>query len=148
MTGYAVEDVKRMIELLAHIYDIIDDLVAKKYVPYYKWAITEMKYIIRRENKIAVSFFDNAGLCPLCRQEIKAESIDNMFYCPNCGQRIDVIINKIPEKLYGIKNTNTGEIVFNARGVPYHTYDAALKRLRQLDEDKYTIVIYKISDNN
>ena len=89
-----------------------------------------------------------AILCPLCRQEIKAESIDNMFYCPNCGQRIDVIINKTPEKLYGIKNTNTGEVVFNARGVPYHTYDAALKRLRQLDEDKYTIVTYKISDNN
>lgn len=57
MTNYAVEDVKRMIELLAHIYDIIDDLVTTKYVPYYKWAITEMKYIIRKENKIAVSFF-------------------------------------------------------------------------------------------
>lgn len=145
---YAVEDIKRMVELLAHIYDIIDDLVVTKYVPYYKWAISEMKYIIRKRNIIAVSVIDNVRFCPQCRQKIKAESIDNIFYCSNCGQRIDIGINTAPEKLYGIKNTNTGEIIFNARGGAYHTYDAALKKLKQLGTDNHIIVTYKISDNN
>lgn len=144
---YAVEDIKRMVELLHHIYDIIDDLVIAKYVPYYKWVIPEMMSIIRKQNKTAVSVIDNSKFCFLCGKRIKVENISNTFYCSNCGQRIDLSIQSTPKILYGIKNTTTGEVIFNARGGAYHTYDAALKKLKQLGEDEHMIVTYKLSNN-
>ena len=78
---------------------------------------------------------------------IDTESVSDIHYCPNCGQRIDVTKTTI-DRLFGVKNINTGEIIFNARGGAYHTYDAALKKRERLGEDDYKVVTYKLSNNN
>lgn len=82
------------------------------------------------------------------RQNIKAVNvINNSKFCPNCGQRIDVTKTSV-NTLFGVKNINTGEVIFNACGGAYHTYDAALKKREQLGMNNHVIVTYKISDNN
>lgn len=85
--------------------------------------------------------------CPNCGMIIDTESVSDIHYCSNCGQRIDVTKTTI-DRLFGVKNINTGEIIFNARGGAYHTYDAALKKRERLGEDDYMVVTYKLSNNN
>lgn len=112
----------------------------------YEKAVPELRGVIERQRIKAVNVINNSKFCPNCGMIIDTESVSDIHYCPNCGQRID-ITKTIIDKLFAIKNTDTGEIIFNARGGAYHTYDAAFKKLKQLGTDNHIIVTYKISDN-
>lgn len=100
-----------------------------------------------RQNIKAVNVINNSKFCPNCGMIIDTESVFDIHYCSNCGQRIDVTKTTI-DRLFGVKNINTGEIIFNARDGAYHTYDAALKKRERLGEGDYEVVTYKLSNNN
>lgn len=54
--------------------------------------------------------------------------------------------NNNPETLYAIKNTKTGEIIFNARGGAYQNKEAAISKCLELGQDTHKIVEYKLMD--
>ena len=54
--------------------------------------------------------------------------------------------NNNPETLYAIKNTKTGEIIFNARGGAYQNKEAAISKCLELGQETHKIVEYKLRD--
>ena len=148
MTDYSLNELKYMLELIRLfkcnmrcLFPTVD------YARTYEEVIPKLVGIVERQNIKAVNVIDNSKFCPNCGMIIDTESVSDIHYCPNCGQRIDVTKTTV-DKLFGVKNINTGEIIFNARGGAYHTYDAALKKCERLGQDTHKVVTYKISDNN
>ena len=54
--------------------------------------------------------------------------------------------NNNPESLYAIKNIETGEIIFNARGGAYQNKEAAISKCLELGQETHKIVEYKLRD--
>lgn len=54
--------------------------------------------------------------------------------------------NNNPESLYAIKNIETGEIIFNARGGAYQNKEAAINKCLELGQETHKIVEYKLRD--
>ena len=54
--------------------------------------------------------------------------------------------NNNPELLYAIKNIETGEIIFNARGGAYQNKEAAISKCLELGQETHKIVGYKLRD--
>lgn len=148
MNDYSLDELNVMLDLINIFERSIYCLFPSKECGYpYEKAVPELRDVIERQNIKAVNVINNSKFCPNCGMIIDTESVSDIHYCPNCGQRIDVT-KTIIDKLFAIKNINTGEIIFNARGGAYHTYDAALKKRERLGEDDYKVVTYKLSDNN
>lgn len=130
MNDYSLDELNVMLDLINIFERSICCLFQSKECSHpYEKAVPELRGVIERQNIKAVNV------------------INNSKFCPNCGQRIDVTKTSV-DKLFGVKNINTGEVIFNARGGAYHTYDAALKKRERLGEDDYKVVTYKLSDNN
>jgi len=54
--------------------------------------------------------------------------------------------NNNPESLYAIKNIETGEIIFNARGGAYQNKEAAISKCLELGQETHKLVEYKLSE--
>lgn len=54
--------------------------------------------------------------------------------------------NNNPEVLYAIKNIETGEIIFNARGGAYQNKEAAISKCLELGQETHKLVEYILSD--
>ena len=54
--------------------------------------------------------------------------------------------NNNPESLYAIKNNETGEIIFNARGGAYQNKEAAISKCLELGQETHKLVEYKLSE--
>lgn len=148
MNDYSLDELNVMLDLINIFERSIYCLFPTKECSYpYEKAAPKLRDVIERQNIKAVNVINNSKFCPNCGMIIDTESVSDIHYCPNCGQRIDVTKTSV-DKLFGVKNINTGEIIFNARGGAYHTYDAALKKRERLGEDDYKVVTYKLSDNN
>lgn len=148
MNDYSLDELNVMLDLIDIFKRSIRCLFPTKEcsLPYEK-AVPELRDIVERQKIKAVNVINNSKFCPNCGMIIDTESVSDIHYCSNCGQRIDVTKTTI-DRLFGVKNINTGEIIFNARGGAYHTYDAALKKRERLGEDDYKVVTYKLSNNN
>lgn len=148
MNDYSSDELNVMLDLINIFERSICCLFPTKECsrPYEK-AVPELRDVVERQNIKAVNVINNSKFCPNCGMIIDTESVSDIYYCPNCGQRIDVTKTSV-NTLFGVKNINTGEVIFNARGGAYHTYDAALKKREQLGMNNHVIVTYKISDNN
>ena len=130
MNDYSLDELNVMLDLINIFERSIYCLFPSKECSYsYEKAVPKLRDVVERQNIKAVNV------------------INNSKFCPNCGQRIDVTKTSV-DKLFGVKNINTGEVIFNARGGAYHTYDAALKKRERLGEDDYKVVTYKLSNNN
>ena len=148
MKDYSLDELNIMLDLIDIFKRSIYCLFPSKECSHpYEKAVPELRDIVERQNIKAVNVINNSKFCPNCDMVIDTESVSDIHYCPNCGQRIGVTKNII-DKLFAIKDINTGEIIFNARGGAYHTYDAALKKRKRLGKDDYKVVTYKLSDNN
>lgn len=148
MKDYSLDELNIMLDLIDIFKRSICCLFPSKECSHpYEKAVPELRDIVERQNIKAVNVINNSKFCPNCDMVIDTESVSDIHYCSNCGQRIGVTKNII-DKLFAIKDINTGEIIFNARGGAYHTYDAALKKRKRLGEDDYKVVTYKLSDNN
>lgn len=148
MNDYSLDELNVMLDLI----DIFERSIyclfpSKECSCLYEKAVPELRDVIERQSIKAVNVINNSKFCPNCGMIIDTESVSDIHYCSNCGQRIDVTKTSV-DKLFGVKNINTGEVIFNARGGAYHTYDAALKKRERLGMDNHIIVTYKISDNN
>lgn len=148
MNDYSSDELNVMLDLINIFERSICCLFPTKECsrPYEK-AVPELRDVVERQNIKAVNVINNSKFCPNCGMIIDTESVSDIYYCPNCGQRIDVTKTSV-DTLFGVKNINTGEVIFNACGGAYHTYDAALKKREQLGMNNHVIVTYKISDNN
>jgi hypothetical protein len=130
MNDYSLDELNVMLDLINIFERSIYCLFPSKECSYsYEKAVPKLRDVVERQNIKTVNV------------------INNSKFCPNCGQRIDVTKTSV-DKLFGVKNINTGEVIFNARGGAYHTYDAALKKRERLGEDDYKVVTYKLSNNN
>lgn len=49
-----------------------------------------------------------------------------------------------PTELYAIKNINTGEIIFNARGGAYKDKEAALNKIKKLGSQNHCLLRYEL----
>lgn len=148
MNDYSLDELNVMLDLINIFERSIRCLFPSEECSYpYEKAVPELRDVVERQNIKAVNVIDDSKFCPNCGMIIDTESVSDIHYCPNCGQRIDVTKTSV-DKLFGVKNINTGEIIFNARGGAYHTYDAALKKRERLGMNNHIIVTYKISDNN
>lgn len=148
MNDYSLDELNVMLDLIDIFERSICCLFPSKECSHpYEKAVPELRDVVERQNIKAVNVINNSKFCPNCGMIIDTESVSDIYYCPNCGQRIDVT-KTIIDKLFAIKDINTGEIIFNARGGAYHTYDAALKKRERLGEDDYKVVTYKLSNNN
>lgn len=146
MNDYSSDELNVMLDVLKFFENVLGSLPTTPNKGYYTDAISKIRGILEYQNVKAVNIINNLKFCPNCGMIIDTESVSDMHYCPNCGQRID-ITKTIIDKLFAIKNTNTGEIIFNARGGAYHTFDAAYKKYEQLGQDNHKIVTYKLSNN-
>ena len=148
MNDYSLDELNVMLDLIDIFERSIRCLFPSEECsrPYEK-AVPELRDVVERQNIKAVNVINNSKFCPNCGMMIDTESMSDIHYCSNCGQRIDVTKTTV-DKPFGVKNINTGEIIFNARGGAYHTYDAALKKRERLGMNNHIIVTYKISDNN
>ena len=54
--------------------------------------------------------------------------------------------NNNPESLYAIKNIETGEIIFNARGGADQNKEAAISKCLELGQETHKLVEYKLSE--
>lgn len=128
MNDYSLDELNVMLDLINIFERSIYCLFPSKECSYpYEKAVPELRDVVERQNIKAVNVINNSKFCPNCGMIIDTESVSDIHYCSNCGQRIDVTKTTI-DRLFGVKNINTGEIIFNARGGAYHTYGAALKK--------------------
>ena len=54
--------------------------------------------------------------------------------------------NNNPEVLYAIKNIETGEIIFNARGGAYQNKEAAISKWLELGQEAHRLVEYRLNE--
>ena len=55
--------------------------------------------------------------------------------------------NNNPESLYAIKNIETGEIIFNARGGAYQNKEAAISKCLELGQESHRLVEYRVNED-